>query len=99
LTEVRSDGRLKDLNLECKGKRCKAGLREGIEERSSEGVYYGPGITKETKSEATIVFTSVLNTSTEVLSHSTVRRCVSGLEMGRLMHSIVLSKQQKSLGK
>ena len=29
------------------------------EERSSEGVY-GPGITKETKSGATMVFTSVL---------------------------------------
>ena len=29
------------------------------EERSSEEVY-GPGITKETKSEATMVFTSVL---------------------------------------
>ena len=29
------------------------------EEQSSEGVY-GPGITKETKSEVTMVFTSVL---------------------------------------
>jgi hypothetical protein len=69
------------LELRVQRKQCRVGLREGGEERSSEGVY-GPGITKETKSEATMVFTSCLNTSTEVLSHSTVRRCVSGLEMG-----------------
>jgi hypothetical protein len=47
------------LELRAQGKRCKVGLREGAEERSSEGVY-GPGITKETKSEATMVFTSNL---------------------------------------
>ena len=46
----------------------------------------------EIKSEATWIFTNVLNTSTEVSSHSTVNRRVSGLEMGLLMRSIVLSK-------
>ena len=42
---------------------------------------YGPEFTKETKSEATWVFTSDLNTSTERLSHSTVGGSPSSLEM------------------
>ena len=39
---------------------------------------YGPEFTKETKSEATWVFTSYLNTITERLGHSTVRGSLSG---------------------
>lgn len=53
---------------------------------------YGPEFTKETKSEATWVFTSDLNTSTERSSHSTVTRSLSCLEMRTVMRSSVLSK-------
>jgi hypothetical protein len=66
LTEVRSDGRLQDLNLERKEGDVKLDYEKGLKSEALEGVY-GPGITKETKSEATMVFTSDLNTSTECI--------------------------------
>ena len=86
-TEVRSGSRLWDSNLERKGSNVKLELK-GDEERSSEGVY-GPGITKETKSEATMVPATRLiyrRTSTTIskqkASHSEAGRRVSGSVMG-----------------
>jgi hypothetical protein len=57
-TEVRSGSRLWDLNLERKGSNVRLGLKGDLEQNSGE--VYGPGITKETKSGVTVVFTEVL---------------------------------------
>jgi len=43
---------------------------------------YGPGIIKKTKSEATMVCTSGINTCIRRSSHNLECRLVSGLEMG-----------------
>ena len=51
------------------------------EESEAQMEVYGPKFTNETKSEATWVFYSDLNTSTSRSSHSTVTRSLSGLEM------------------
>jgi hypothetical protein len=54
------------LNLERKEGDVKLDGEKGLKSEALKGVY-GPGITKETKSEATMVFTSDLNTSTECI--------------------------------
>jgi hypothetical protein len=59
-TEVRSGSRLWDLNLERKGSDVRLGLKGALEQSSGE--VYGPGITKETKSEATMVLQNYLYT-------------------------------------
>jgi hypothetical protein len=50
LTEVRSDGRLQDLNLERKEGDVKLDYEKGLKSEALKG-FMGPGITKETKSE------------------------------------------------
>jgi hypothetical protein len=54
------------LNLELKEGDVKLDCEKGLKSEALKG-FYGPGITKETKSEATTVFTSDLNTSTECI--------------------------------
>ena len=56
---------------------------------------YGPEFTKETKSEATVVFTSVLYTSILRSSHRIVRRRVSNLGMHQKVLEVMTRRLQK----
>src|SRR6267154_4928185 len=81
LIGVRSDSRLHAL-CSTRGYNVKLeGELKSERRRSSEVEFYGPWITKEIKSEATMIFTTDLYTSTYRSSHRTVRRRVSVLEI------------------
>jgi hypothetical protein len=58
---------------------------------------YGSEFTKETKSEVTVVFTSVLYTSILNSSHSIVRRRVSNLGMHQKVLEVMTCRLQKRL--